>query len=191
MIYAIRNDGYGFQELHLEIDDFIDNFPEEIGFHEAQDFSLINHSMSSWWQPIDTHFSAIEGDTKAPVPDIAKWINATLVLSPKAFLAIGETLKDSGEFLPININGQEFQIFNCLTMLNIDSTQSEKGFYEGEETGWKTIAFNMIEASKLVAFKSPDQGCLDLFCGEELKSLITKHHLKGVTFDGNLVRNFD
>ena len=191
MVYAIRNDGYNFQELHLEIDDIIDNFPEDIGFHEAHDFSTDNLSMSDWWKPVDTFFAPIEEDEDTPVPDIAKWINATLVLSPKAFAAIGEVLTRNGELLPIKIADQTFHIFNCLTSIDVDSPRCEKAFYEGEEIGWKTIAFKEFEVTQNIVFKSRDQGCLDLFCGDELKSLIEKHQLKGVAFDQSLIRSFD
>lgn len=191
MVYAIRNDGYIFQELHLEIDDFIDNFPESVGFHEAHDFSMGNLSMSDWWKPVGTFFAPIEEDTDAPIPDIAKWINATLVLSPKAVAAIGEVLARNGEFLPINIAGQNFHIFNCLTLMGVDHTRCEKAFYDGEEIGWKTIAFKESDVTKTIIFKSRDQGCLDLFCGDELKNLIEKHQLNGVAFDQSLTRSFD
>lgn len=191
MAYAIRNYGYSFQELQLEIDDLIDDFPEGVGFHEAHDFSLENLSMSDWWQPIDTFFAPIEEDADAPIPDVAKWINATLVLSPKAFAAIGEVLTRNGELLPVKIAGQSFYIFNCLTSIDVDHVRCEKALYEGEEIGWKTIAFKESDVTQNVIFKSHDQGCLDLFCGDELKSLFERHQLKGVAFDQNLVRSFD
>ena len=191
MVYAIRNDGYKFQELQLEVDDFIDNFPEEISFHEAQDFSLANLSMADWWQPINASFAPIEAESQDPLPDIAKWINATLVLSPKAFSAIGDALARDGELLPITIAGQTFYIFNCLKSVNVDHAKCEKAFYEGEELGWKKIAFSDKDVGQSTIFKSQDQGCLDLFCGDALKNLIEANQLTGVVFDQNLVRSFD
>lgn len=190
-IYAIRNDGFKFQELDLEIDDIIDNFPEDIDYKSAHDFSIENIAMTSWWPPIKTDFLNIADASPAPIPDISKWIDATLVLSPKAFRFIGETLKPFGELLPVTIAGETFHIFNCLTVAEVDEQACEKKFYQGEEMGIQTLAFKTGTEEQSLIFKTPYQNCMDLFCGEFLKHAVESFELTGVVFDANLAQNFD
>ncbi len=189
-IYAIRNDGFKFQELDLEVGDFIDAFPEEIDYNTAHDFSIENLAMGKWWTPLTTNFINIEDSSTAPIPDICKWVDATLVLSPKAYRFIGETLKPFGELLPITISGDTFYIFNCLTTAEVDEQKCEKEFHQGEEVGVKVLAFAAENQEKLI-FKTPYQSCMDLFCSNRLKEVITSFGLTGVIFDEKLVRKFD
>ena len=69
-IYAIRNDGFRYQELDLEINDVIDSFPDEVSYDDAHDFSLNNLSLKDFWPNIATGFSAIEGQANL-LPDLA------------------------------------------------------------------------------------------------------------------------
>jgi hypothetical protein len=182
MIYLIRDDDYEFQELDLEIDDLVENFPDDIDYRGAHDFVLNNLSLSQSWKPVETSFSPID-DPQAPIPDISKWVDATLVLSEKAYTVLKSALSECGELLPISADGNDFYLFNCLTCVGVDDDLSKKSFYEGEEIGYETLAF---EPNTAAIFKSPDQGCLDLFCDESIKSLVETHSLTGVKFDVDL-----
>jgi hypothetical protein len=187
MIYLIRNDGYRFQELDLEVNDLIDNFPEDIDYRGAHDFALNNLSLSQSWTPVETSFSPID-NPEAPIPDIAKWIDATLVLSQRAYEALYSSLAECGEFLPISANGQKYYLFNCLTCVGIDQHRSQKCYYEGEDIGFEKLAFQPTAAT---IFKSPDQGCQDLFCQESIKDLVERHALTGTIFDANLAFTYE
>jgi hypothetical protein len=187
MIYLIRNDGYKFQELDLEVNDLIDNFPEDIGYRDAHDFICDNLSLSQGWKPVETSFSPTD-DAEAPIPDIAKWIDATLVLSNKAYTVLSLPLSNVGKFLRIAVGGEEYYLFNCLTCANVDRLHSKKSYCEGEDMGFETLVF---EPTSAPIFKSPDQGCLDLFCDDSVTSLIEAHSLKGVIFDTDLTLKFD
>lgn len=156
MIYSIERDGYKYKELDLEVSDFIDVFPEDIDYVSAQEFSENNISLASSWELLKTDFSEIEGHENL-IPDISTWIDATLLLSPKAKRLLGETLAEYGEFLPIKINDETFEIFNCLTL---------------RETK---------EASDLI-FKSADSHCANLYCQQRFKDLVEDLDLQGVVF---------
>lgn len=74
-IYAIRSDGYDFQELDLEVDDFIEHMLEDLNYNTIHDFSLGNLSLLPYWNPLRTGFSKISGE-KNQIPDICNWIGA-------------------------------------------------------------------------------------------------------------------
>lgn len=160
--YAIRRDGYDYQELDLEIDDFVEIFPEDIDYNAIHDFSVGNLSLAQYWKPLKTGFSEIQGE-KNLIPDICNWINATLFLSPKAYRFLKETLNPFGEFLPVFIGNDTYYIFNCLTIVNGDvSAESIK--------------------DKLI-FKVPEQLCIDIYCTDRLKNAIESFDLRGVIFE--------
>ncbi len=171
-IFAIRRDGYNYQELDLEVDDFIENMPEELGYNTTHDFSVENLALAQYWKPIRTGFSEIKGE-KNLIPDVSNWIGATLFLSPKAHRLLGELLAPFGEFLPVQIDEDTFYIFNCLTIVNA-KLSNEK------------LDFDEISIKDKVVFKTPEQQCIDIYCTERLKSATESFELKGVVFDRNL-----
>ena len=190
-VYAIRNDGYDFQELDLEIDDFIDARPKGVDERLVLDFSLENYAMSSWWPRPDTEFVAIDDDADAPIPDICKWIDASLVFSSKAHRLLGDTLKPFGEFLPLTIRGEAYYIFNCLTLAKINEELCEKNIYKGEEMGIKSLVFDENDIVDKLVFKTTYDSCMDLYCSERLKNIVQDYQLTGVVFSQKLVEDFN
>lgn len=186
-IFAIRNDNYSFQELDLMIDDIVDARPPALSEDAVLDFSLTNCEMSDWWPMPDTEFIPIDDDS-APIPDIAKWIDASLVLSPKAYRLLGDTLKEYGELLPITVKKETYYIFNCRTFGQVKKELCEKSYYDGEEAGIKTIVFDLDDVSPKLVFKTDYNAGLELYCGERLKKLVEDFGLRGVIFSSELVQ---
>lgn len=110
-ISSIQRDGDKYQELDLEINDFIDNFPDEYSYQQAHDFSTENISLADWWQPLATAFIKIE-DGGDKIPDISRRIDASLVLSPKAHWYLDDSLAQYGDLLPFHVEGEMFYICN-------------------------------------------------------------------------------
>jgi hypothetical protein len=171
-IYAIRRDGYSYQELDLEVDDFIEIIPENIDYNRIHDFSVENLALAPYWKPMNTGFAEIEGE-KNLIPDVSNWIGATLFLSPKAHRLLRDLLAPFGEFLPVFIGSETFFIFNCLTV--VQANQSNEVLSVGEAS-----------IQEKVVFKTLSQQCIDIYCTERLKSAIESFDLKGVVFDKNL-----
>lgn len=178
-LYKIDQDGFKYQELDLKVNDFIESFPENYSYHQAHDFSVENIPMKSFWPPMRTGFLALEGE-KNLIPDITTWLNATLLLSPKAFRLLGEALSPFGEFLPILIENSdswdEYQIFNCLTLADVieeKSSDTEK-------------VFDLDSVGNKLIFKTKFDNCLDLFCQERLKTVVESFDLSGIIFDSRL-----
>ncbi len=179
-IYAIRRDGYKYQELDLDINDVIDDFPEEVTYRMAHDFSRENIKMSGFWKLYSTGFSEIAGQENQ-LPDICNWIDATLLLSPKAHRLLKDTLNPFGEFLPIVIESETSQLFNCLTLAEVNEDVSSDAHIE----------FNEASIGEALTFKAPFQSCQDIYCTERLKCLIEDFELKGVVFDTRLASPFE
>ena len=149
-IYAIRKDAPKYKQLDLSILDITRHVPEEIDLDDIYDFSLKNTEMSEWWETPETKYIDYTGEPPGLIPDISVWIDATLVLSPKADRVIGELLKTTGEFLPVLIGKETYYLFNCLTVGEVDEANSK--FVYG------TLCFKMLEiflklAHKLTKYK--------------------------------------
>jgi len=167
--YAIRRDGYSYQDLDLEIDDFIEIFPEDMDYNTIHDFSLENLALAQYWKPLRTGFSEIQGEQNL-IPDICNWIDATLFLSPKAYRFLKDTLNPFGEFLPVLIGDDTYYIFNCLTIANGDSSTDE-------------FSFSTESIKDKLIFKAPEQHCIDIYCTDRLKDAIESFDLHGVIFE--------
>lgn len=182
MIYSIQDDGFDFQRLDLMLDDVIDARSNDITEDDVLDFCQTNIGLAAWWPIPETQFISEDGDQGAPIPDVSKWIDASLVLSPKAYRYLGELLKSWGELLPVKVGDDTFYIFNCSTFGEVDDSQSEKEYYEGEEVGIKKIAFNANDVADKLIFKTHFNSCIEIYCGERLSALVREFELSGVAF---------
>jgi hypothetical protein len=189
-VFLIRNDNYKYQELGLEVDDFIDLIPEDYDELTIHDFSYHNLELSPWWKNVEAEFVQIEHAPSSPVPDISCWIGATLALSPKAYDAVGDLLKPFGEFLPISCNDSTYYLFNCRTFGQVDERQSEQNIVDGEIMSVKRLQFDVVDVQDKVVFKTQYNRCLDMFCGPAFKQRVESKNLSGIVFDTELARQY-
>lgn len=184
-VYAIRRDIPDYQMLDLDLLDVTRNLPDGVDLDSVYDFSQLNTAMASWWETPETRYINT-GSKKAQIPDISCWIDATLVLSPRAYRLLKDTLSNSGEFLPVQIGNDAHHIFNCFALGRPDEGKCVFNSEEGMEAGLKHLELDP-SASNLLVFKVKLEGCLTLFCTERFKDIIDSFGLKGVTFDDNLI----
>lgn len=182
MIYSIQDYGFDFQRLDLMLDDVIDARPEDVAEDDVLDFCQTNIRLAAWWPLPETQFISEGGDESAPIPDISKWIDASLVLSPKAYRYLGELLKSWGELLPVKVGEDTFYIFNCSTFGEVDESQSEKEYYEGAVVGIKKLVFNADDVTERLVFKTPFNSCIEIYCGERFHALVGEFGLSGLDF---------
>jgi len=178
MIYKLKTDTPHYKELDLVIDDFIESRPENTTEDAIFDFALENTQMADWWPTPDTELIGSQANMKTP--DISLWVDASLVLSPRAYRLLGDTLKPSGEFLPITVGKEVFYIFNCLITTEADEDASEIETFNGEVVSVTKVAFKPESIESKLIFKSPFQGCLSLYCSEYLITLINDFELLGL-----------
>lgn len=189
-VYAVRNDGFKFQEFCLPITDLIDAAPESVSTRDVMKFHSKNLPMSSWWKPLQVQFRAAEGFPNASIPDICLWRGFTLVLSSIAHKILSSKLEPFGEFLPVHYGSQEYYIFNCLTLGLADEINSQQDIQDGVFMGVKKLAFNEIDIAEKLIFKTEYNRCASLFCLLPLKTLIEKEQFKGIVFNDDLVSEF-
>ncbi|MGH1471633.1 MAG: hypothetical protein ACRBCS_10595 [Cellvibrionaceae bacterium] len=170
-VYAIRPDYDNYNELDLEANDFIDSFPEEFSYQDANSFDELNLSLASFWPKMATGFYEIEGE-KRKIPDVSVWRNTCLILSPDAYRYLYEELKAYGEFLSIWIDGAEWKILNCITTAEAIP----------EKTTENQVVFDSYSVSNKYVFKCLHRLGLGLYCTDKLKKLIEDFGLKGIRF---------
>ena len=189
-VFAIRDDGEKFKELDLEILDVTRHAPDDSEFDHIIDFCLHNTAMKSWWKAPNTEFIGAEIEPPLPIPDISRWIDSSLVLSPKAYRILGEMLLDSGEFLPVFIEDETFYIFNCFVEGEADEEKSEFNYAGDMQMELKTLEFKP-SASELLVFKTKLESCLTLYCGGRFKDAVETYDLTGIIFDEKLITVYE
>ncbi len=87
------------------------------------------------------------------------------------------------------MQGETFQIFNCLTFGAEDADACEFERADDIKLGLNTLVFQ-DEVEDLVIFKSKLQNAASLFCTERLKQVVESYELTGILFDTNLIEEF-
>lgn len=190
--YLVRNDGYKYQEFGLHILDVIGVNPGKYKYSHIEmiHFSLNNISFKDRWNPIQSKFIPIGGKSNVPIPDICRWMGATLILSPKAYESLSELLAPYGELLPVQVGDDIFHIFNCMTYAKVDESRSERTYTGSVIDEIKKIVFDSDDVTNKIAFKTDFNQCIDIFCNEQLKNAVDKSKLTGVIFSENLAPEF-
>lgn len=183
--FAIRKDIPDYQVLDLDLLDVTRNLPDGIDLDSVYDFSQLNTSMASWWNTPETRYIST-GSAKAQIPDISCWIDATLVLSPKAHRLLKDSLEAYGEFLPVEVKGELHYIFNCFALGKPDEEKCVFNQEEGMEAGLKHLELDP-SASTLLVFKVQLENSLTLFCSDRFKEVVESFGLHGIYFDKKLV----
>ncbi len=123
-------------------------------------------------------------------PDIASWVG-NLALSPKAYDCLAEYLMPLGEFLPISINGEIWQVFNLTYTLGnqvIDEQNSEQALSGSIYMGLKSLAFREDQLNEALCFRCKyDQG-VGQFSTRKMRDLISTSELTGLIFSEDLVK---
>ena len=147
-----------------------------------------NLSLKDAWIDIGASFVEVEGLSLSKRPDITTWNGANFVLSPKAYGLLEQTLRKYGEFLPITIDDEEYQVFNCLNVVHADKEKSESDIVDGLWMGVKSIGFKDEDIKSNLIFKSRFDRCGSIYCGDEFKQLIEELKLEGLLFLKDLVK---
>ncbi len=184
-IFAIRKDIPKYQVLDLGLTDITRHLPDDADLDSVFDFSELNTQLTPWWKIPETRYVSVDKN-KALRPDISCWVDATLVLSPKAHRLLNDTFSHSGEFLPVEVNGEVHFIFNCFTWVEVNEGACQFNEEEGMEAGLKYLEFASSVADLLV-FKAKIECGLTLFCSERFKQIVESFDLKGIIFDDNLI----
>ncbi|MFC6631840.1 hypothetical protein [Microbulbifer taiwanensis] len=111
------------------------------------------------------------------------------MLSPRAYRHLGDTLKESGELLPVIVGDDTFYIFNCLALGEEELDNCEYEMLGDVPVQRLKLRFKKF-AQSLTVFKSNYETCLTVFCNQRLKGAVDQFRLSGILFDENLVESF-
>ncbi len=146
-----------------------------------------NLSIKEAWVDLGGRFVEVEGLSTSKRPDITAWNGANLILSPKAINLLGDKLREYGEFLPITIDDEPFQVFNCMNVVQADKAKSKSDIVDGLWMGVKSVGFKDEDIANNLIFKSRFDRCGAIYCGDEFKNLIEGLELEGLLFLTDLV----
>lgn len=127
---------------------------------------------------------------KISIPDITTWVNGNLVLNAKAYNLLADKLKESGEFLPVSIEGIDYYIFNTLKVIDDKYINTDKAseVIDGYiNAGLENISFSTEGLNGAVVFKSTSDHKLHTYCTDSFKAFLHEHDLKGLIFTEMLV----
>lgn len=122
------------------------------------------------------------------LPDVTNWATGVLVLNPKAYEVFHNYLANSGEFLPISINGGTYYLFNTLYIIPdaaIDKRKAVEVIDTGVHFGQTNVAFDeaFLDSEKVGVFKSNTNKLLHSFCTEKFKTIYEENGFKGLVFE--------
>lgn len=148
-----------------------------------------SNGLQDIWKIEEADFTSYYA-TAQEIPDISVW-RTFLVVSSKAKVALEPYIAHEGEFLPIIIDSQPFDVFNVMSFGKEDPTGTEAEYIDGYKTGILSLAFDESDVKSKYVFKSKEEGCTLLYCDDKLKKLCIDNNLKGVEFDLDLLDSFD
>lgn len=184
MTYLVETDGFDYKELSLLPDELTDAFPKDISPADALHFGRNNLSLSSWWKPLPSSFIDALGAPNGDMPDITTWLNATLVLSPKAYRFLSDLTKPWGEMLPLLIGKKTFFLFNAQ---HFGAPDEDAFQYDGTELNTLIKpAFQLSDVQDKLLYKCPVIGAGSLYCNDRFKDAVESFRLKGISFDKDL-----
>jgi len=189
VIYKLSFNYENFLNLDVDLEELGDEIGEVIGEEAFYNYSWDNISLKDNWVDVGASFEDV-GLEGSQTPDITAWNGANLVLSPKAYAVLKDVLAKYGEFLPLTISGEDYQVFNCLNVVAVDKSQSETDIVNGLWMGVKNIGFDEKSVSKNLLFKTKFDRCGAIYCGTEFRTLIETSNLKGLLFLEDLVSGF-
>ncbi|EIO4079098.1 hypothetical protein D8T49_22555 [Vibrio vulnificus] len=150
---------------------------------------VTSKGLADVWLEESVQFTA-HYDTSLKTPDLSVW-GAFLVMTQRAAEVLRPFIGSDGEFLPILIDGERFQVFNVMSFGEEDKANTKHEYIDGHPAGLEELKFVESSIADKYVFKSLLQGCNLLYCDEKLKSLCNENDLRGVDFDLDLLDIFE
>ncbi len=189
MIYQIKSIHEEFKTLSLDPDDLFNQVPDPDDVYKILKQPGTNDSLLSVWKNISSSMRDVYDNNPAK-PDVSIWLFVYLLVNQKAYNALKDHLKESGEFLPLMVDGEQMYIFNCLEYGKEDKDLCLTDYIDGIACGLKSLAFDEDDTKDKVLFKSKMQGGNRLFGSDKFKQLCDDNDLRGLRYDEDLVGVF-
>ncbi|SBS36575.1 hypothetical protein MSP8887_02637 [Marinomonas spartinae] len=137
-----------------------------------------NDTLSEYW-PEQMAFK-YSGRYKKHSVDI-NILGNLIFFNGRAFDAMQGQLSSYGEFLKIEVEGDQHYLFNPLVFGEEDLVFSEREYFNNVPTGYKNIMFKKEDVDKKVLFKSKLGGAF-IYCNHEFVKAFNDHNLTGIQF---------
>lgn len=145
------------------------------------------------WVVPDASFYATANylNDKVSVPDITTWLSGNIVINKNVYELLNDKLKQSGEFLPVKVEGIDYYIFNTLKVIQDEYINTSKAIEVvdlGVDVGLENIGFSTEGLDGAFLFKSSTDHCLYSYCTEDFKILLQNHNLNGLLFEEIIIK---
>lgn len=141
-----------------------------------------------WVIPTATFFKSENFIGSSEVlPDITNWSTGVLAFNSRSYAVFRDYLIESGEFLPITVNGESFYLFNTLYVIPdslIDMKNAVDVIDSGVHAGQSNVSYDEhhLESESILIFKTPTDKLFSSYCTEQFKKLYEEHGFKGLLF---------
>ncbi len=188
-IYQLRNIHRHFKVLEHDPFQRAIDAGDDVLLDRLFNEPIASKGLADVWVEESVHFTA-HYDTSVKIPDISVW-GSFLVITQRAVEVLKPYIGSDGEFLPIVIDGEKFQVFNVMSFGEEDKANTKHEYIDGYPAGLETLKFVESSLADKYVFKSTMQGGNLLYCDEKLKTLCYDNDLRGVDFDLDLLDVFD
>ncbi len=183
--YKLQTDISIYKEIPLDIEDIAEQLDADDRILDFLYLGVKDKRLKDSWGKVTTAFAHSPVYPEAvKIPSIFVWAGSCLIFSEKAHAVFRLMLDEYGEFLPIDVSGFTYYIFNNLTDVEPDLTRS---YYDDERTK-KVGALKFTDStSEMLLFRSAWEGCTASFCNEKFRLLCIEYELDGLIFNDNLL----
>ena len=139
-----------------------------------------------WKEPLRLDFGPEEETIYEEIPDLSVY-DGRMFFSVKAFQALGDELRQDGEFLPVTYAGGSGYLFNPLTIAENFGARDDRLTVLNEFDEAQSIGFieNKLPVGTMI-FRSTISAYYDVFCTDELRLAVERAGLTGVIFHPDL-----
>ncbi|MBB1431881.1 hypothetical protein [Pseudoalteromonas sp. SG43-4] len=163
-------------------------FEQSIQLTSNDIYTFNGNSKGDDWRVVDVDWLIVEGETPTNKPDVAGWGAMAFVIPAPLKGMFEPTLRECCEFLPLNLNGEEWFALNILEQQDaINQEHTELNMKNGRVNRirrFKKLALSKNAIKHGGLFKVKGAGIFT-FCTDEeggLYDLVKSHNLKGLKF---------
>jgi len=184
-IYKLKTDISKFKEIPLDAEDIAEQLDADDHIMDFVYMGVKDKPLNDLWNTVKTAFEPSPVYPQAvQIPSISTWSGSCLIFSEKAHAVFRLMLEEYGEFLPLDVLGFTYYIFNNLIDVTPDMDKSRYAAEGVKEV--EALAFGK-DAEERLLFKSSWEGCTACFCNEKFKQLCEEYEIEGLTFVEDLM----
>lgn len=196
MLYKLKNNERQFKQLRLDayqLSEQLGLSPDgdsTQGLEDCLNLGIYPKPFPHPWGKVQALFEAMPMYRDAvQIPNLSIWKGSALLLSDKAHAYLKNILEEHGEFLPINVQGFTYYIFNLTTVGKIDIDNSVFVYDEGCDlaSDIQTLLFDENDIKDKFLFTATHDYLGGVFCTDDFKSTCEEFDLDGLYFDVDIV----